>query len=103
MSIKTGGCPEDCGYCPQSVHFDTRLEAGACAARLGPARFGQACSAPAGFGRSGPGRVRGLARGPPARRCLGRGGCLGRGRSFGGLGRGPGSAGLRSLGRRHRR
>jgi biotin synthase len=29
MSIKTGGCPEDCGYCPQSVHFDTGLEAGA--------------------------------------------------------------------------
>ena len=23
LSIKTGGCPEDCGYCPQSVHFDT--------------------------------------------------------------------------------
>ena len=28
LSIKTGGCPEDCGYCPQSVHFDTGLEAG---------------------------------------------------------------------------
>ncbi|KAA3629394.1 MAG: biotin synthase BioB [Proteobacteria bacterium] len=26
LSIKTGGCPEDCGYCPQSAHFDTRLE-----------------------------------------------------------------------------
>jgi biotin synthase len=25
MSIKTGGCPEDCGYCPQSVHFNTGL------------------------------------------------------------------------------
>jgi biotin synthase len=23
LSIKTGGCPEDCGYCPQSVHYDT--------------------------------------------------------------------------------
>ena len=23
LSIKTGGCPEDCGYCPQSVHHDT--------------------------------------------------------------------------------
>ena len=23
MSIKTGGCPEDCGYCPQSAHFKT--------------------------------------------------------------------------------
>ena len=28
LSIKTGGCPEDCGYCPQSVHFDTGVEAG---------------------------------------------------------------------------
>ncbi|MGB5261507.1 MAG: biotin synthase BioB [Gammaproteobacteria bacterium] len=26
LSIKTGGCPEDCNYCPQSVHFDTGLE-----------------------------------------------------------------------------
>jgi biotin synthase len=23
LSIKTGGCPEDCGYCPQSVRHDT--------------------------------------------------------------------------------
>lgn len=23
LSIKTGGCPEDCGYCPQSVRFHT--------------------------------------------------------------------------------
>ncbi len=23
VSIKTGGCPEDCGYCPQSLHHDT--------------------------------------------------------------------------------
>ncbi|HEY8707391.1 MAG TPA: biotin synthase BioB, partial [Burkholderiaceae bacterium] len=28
LSIKTGGCPEDCGYCPQSSHFDTGVEAG---------------------------------------------------------------------------
>jgi biotin synthase len=28
LSVKTGGCPEDCGYCPQSVHFDTGLAAG---------------------------------------------------------------------------
>lgn len=28
LSIKTGGCPEDCAYCPQSVHFDTGVEAG---------------------------------------------------------------------------
>ena len=27
LSIKTGACPEDCGYCPQSVRFDTGLEA----------------------------------------------------------------------------
>jgi len=26
LSIKTGGCPEDCAYCPQSVHFDTTVE-----------------------------------------------------------------------------
>jgi biotin synthase len=23
LSIKTGGCPEDCGYCPQSAHYST--------------------------------------------------------------------------------
>src|SRR5277367_4995298 len=23
LSIKTGGCPEDCAYCPQSAHFET--------------------------------------------------------------------------------
>ncbi|PPE66505.1 biotin synthase BioB [Caldimonas caldifontis] len=28
LSIKTGGCPEDCSYCPQSVHYDTGVEAG---------------------------------------------------------------------------
>jgi len=27
LSIKTGGCPEDCGYCSQSAHFDTDLKA----------------------------------------------------------------------------
>jgi len=26
MSIKTGSCPEDCAYCPQSAHYDTGLE-----------------------------------------------------------------------------
>jgi biotin synthase len=25
LSVKTGGCPEDCAYCPQSVHHDTGL------------------------------------------------------------------------------
>jgi len=28
LSIKTGGCPEDCGYCSQSVHAETGLKAG---------------------------------------------------------------------------
>src|ERR671919_482062 len=28
LSIKTGGCPEDCGYCAQSVHADSGVEAG---------------------------------------------------------------------------
>ena len=23
LSIKTGACPEDCAYCPQSIHFET--------------------------------------------------------------------------------
>lgn len=27
LSIKTGGCPEDCAYCPQSVHNNTGLPA----------------------------------------------------------------------------
>ena len=27
LSIKTGGCPEDCGYCSQSAHYDTGLDA----------------------------------------------------------------------------
>jgi len=26
LSIKTGGCPEDCAYCPQSVHHESSLE-----------------------------------------------------------------------------
>jgi biotin synthase len=28
LSIKTGGCPEDCAYCPQSAHYDTGVAAG---------------------------------------------------------------------------
>jgi biotin synthase len=27
LSIKTGGCPEDCGYCSQSAHYDTPVKA----------------------------------------------------------------------------
>src|SRR5690242_4964 len=26
LSVKTGGCPEDCAYCPQSSHHDTGLD-----------------------------------------------------------------------------
>ncbi len=26
LSIKTGGCPEDCGYCPQSRRHDTNVQ-----------------------------------------------------------------------------
>ena len=26
LSIKTGGCPEDCGYCPQSAHYEAGVE-----------------------------------------------------------------------------
>lgn len=26
LSIKTGACPEDCAYCPQSAHYNTGLE-----------------------------------------------------------------------------
>ena len=25
LSIKTGGCPEDCAYCPQSAHYQTSV------------------------------------------------------------------------------
>ena len=27
LSVKTGGCPEDCNYCPQAARFDTGVEA----------------------------------------------------------------------------
>ncbi|WP_313703047.1 biotin synthase BioB [Massilia sp.] len=27
LSIKTGGCEEDCGYCPQAARYDTGVEA----------------------------------------------------------------------------
>ena len=26
LSVKTGGCPEDCAYCPQSAHYQTDVE-----------------------------------------------------------------------------
>ena len=25
LSIKTGGCPEDCGYCPQAARYHTSV------------------------------------------------------------------------------
>jgi biotin synthase len=48
LSIKSGGCPEDCAYCPQSAQYDTGVKAGklmsleavlsaACAAKAGGA------------------------------------------------------------------
>ena len=27
LNIKSGGCPEDCAYCPQSAKFDTSVQA----------------------------------------------------------------------------
>jgi len=51
LSVKTGGCPEDCSYCPQSGHFRTNVErtelmslqealaAAECALSLGATRF----------------------------------------------------------------
>lgn len=51
LSIKTGGCPENCSYCSQSAHFDTGLKrqellsleavraAAECAAAAGSTRF----------------------------------------------------------------
>ena len=27
LSVKTGGCPEDCGYCPQAARYHTSVEA----------------------------------------------------------------------------
>jgi biotin synthase len=27
LSVKTGGCPEDCAYCPQSAHHETAVKA----------------------------------------------------------------------------
>src|ERR1700694_306161 len=27
LSIKTGGCPEDCAYCPQAAKYDTGVDA----------------------------------------------------------------------------
>ena len=48
LSIKTGGCPEDCAYCPQSAHYDTGVEAAKTmdvAAALAAARAAKAAGA----------------------------------------------------------
>src|SRR6267378_5509340 len=26
LSVKTGGCPEDCGYCPQAARYHTAVD-----------------------------------------------------------------------------
>jgi len=41
LSIKTGACPEDCAYCPQSVRYDT----GVAAAALMPVAAVRECAA----------------------------------------------------------
>ncbi|MGA2411829.1 MAG: biotin synthase, partial [Candidatus Binataceae bacterium] len=48
LSIKTGGCPEDCAYCPQSARYDTGVRAEklmALAAVLAEARAAKAAGA----------------------------------------------------------
>jgi biotin synthase len=48
LSIKTGGCPEDCAYCPQSLHHDAGVAAGRLmdvAAVLDAARAAEAAGA----------------------------------------------------------
>jgi biotin synthase len=48
LSIKTGGCPEDCAYCPQSAHYDTGVRGSALLsvdAVLGAARKAKAAGA----------------------------------------------------------
>jgi biotin synthase len=48
LSIKTGGCPEDCAYCPQAAQFDTGVKAEklmSLAAVLGEARAAKAAGA----------------------------------------------------------
>src|SRR4051812_11375981 len=48
LSVKTGGCPENCGYCSQSQHFKTAttasklMDAGAVIAAAAEAKAGGA-------------------------------------------------------------
>ncbi len=48
LSVKTGGCPEDCAYCPQAAQYDTGVKAGklmSLEAVLGEARAAKAAGA----------------------------------------------------------
>src|SRR3954454_11966822 len=48
LSVKTGGCPEDCAYCPQSARYDTGVGAEklmSVASVIEPARGAQAAGA----------------------------------------------------------
>jgi biotin synthase len=48
LSVKTGGCAEDCGYCPQAARYDTGVEASKLmetAEVLAAARLAQAAGA----------------------------------------------------------
>ncbi|HEY2227122.1 MAG TPA: biotin synthase BioB [Xanthobacteraceae bacterium] len=48
LSIKTGGCPEDCAYCPQSASYETGVEADklmSCDAVLAQARAAKGAGA----------------------------------------------------------
>jgi biotin synthase len=45
LSIKTGGCPEDCAYCPQSARYDTGVRAEKLMSR--DAVLAEACAAKA--------------------------------------------------------
>ncbi|HVA13527.1 MAG TPA: biotin synthase BioB [Stellaceae bacterium] len=42
LSIKTGGCPEDCAYCPQSAEYDAGVKAGKLMSRDAVAAAAQA-------------------------------------------------------------
>ena len=61
LSIKTGGCPEDCGYCPQSAHYDTGVE------RDGADGAGRRCWRPRGRRATAARRASAWAR--PGARC----------------------------------
>ena len=43
LSIKTGACPEDCAYCPQSTRYDTGLEVEKLMESEARSRAGEGC------------------------------------------------------------